>query len=176
MRDREDHFFKVVMETSVHHALHGFAQAAQKADGAVAGLAVSALPFLEDGDDYGLFPAGWKCPCVPGMIVNDQQFLFSQTSEVADHLTGNAILPWGFPVFLFFFVFCFSCLMAQFSSWMENSDVMLGVGDWVVRTISKIATTSLPITTANTTSVVITNITLITVIIINMAARALVLV
>ena len=33
------------------------------------------------------------------MIVNVQQFLFSQTSEVADHLIGNAILPWGFLVF-----------------------------------------------------------------------------
>ena len=43
----------------------------------------SELSIVEDGDDYGLFPAGWKCPYVPGMIVNVQQFLFSQTSEVA---------------------------------------------------------------------------------------------
>ena len=89
----------MVLATSLHHALHDFAQAAQKADGAVAGLAVPALPFLGDGDDYGLFPAGWKCPCGPGLIVYVQKFLFSHTSEMADHLIGNAILPWGFLVF-----------------------------------------------------------------------------
>ena len=85
---------KVVLETSVHHVLHGFAQAV-KADGAVAGLAVPVLPFLEDGDDYGLFPAVWKCPCVPGLVINVQQLLFCHTSNMGDHLLGNAILPLG---------------------------------------------------------------------------------
>ena len=87
--------------TYVHLALHGFAQAAQKADGAEVGLAVPVLPFLEDGDDYGLFSAGCKCPCVRRMVVYVQQFLLNHTSEMEVHLIGNAILPWGFLVCLF---------------------------------------------------------------------------
>ena len=57
------------------------------------------FPFFEDWDDYGLFPAGWKCPCVQALVVHVQQLLFSHTSKMADHLIGNAILPWGFLVF-----------------------------------------------------------------------------
>ena len=84
----EDHSF---LGGAVHRALHDFAQAALKADGTVAGLAVPVLPFLEDGDDYGPFQLVGNVPVL-------QQFLFSHTSEIADHL-GNAILPWGFLVF-----------------------------------------------------------------------------
>ena len=79
------------------HSFQGvFPRQLKKADGAVAGLAVPVLPFFEDGNDYGLFPAGWKCTCVQGMIVYVQQFLFSHTSEMADHVIGNVILLWDF--------------------------------------------------------------------------------
>ena len=90
----------MVLETSVHDALYGFSQVAEKIDGAVAGLAVPVLPFLEDGDDYGFFPACSKCPCVPGLVVYVQQFLFSHTYKMTDNCIGNAILPGGFLVFL----------------------------------------------------------------------------
>ena len=66
MRGRDGHSLQ---GGAVQQAPHGFAQAAQKADGVLAGLAVPVLPFLEDWDDNGFFPTGWKCPCVPGLVV-----------------------------------------------------------------------------------------------------------
>ena len=73
----------------------------------VDGLVVSVLPFLEDGDEYGPLSAGRKCPCLPGLVVHVQQFLFSHTSEMAGHLTGNSNLHWGFLVFGFVWGFFF---------------------------------------------------------------------
>ena len=77
------------------------------------------LPFLENGDDYGFFTAGRKCPCVPRLVVYVQEFLFSHTSLEMPSFPGAFVL--------FVLGFFFSCLMAQFRSWMENSDAMLGL-------------------------------------------------
>ena len=63
-------------------------------------------------------------PVLQDWLYNDvQEFLFRHTSEMTDHLIGNAIRPWGFLLCLFcccccccccvfFFVFClFVCLV-----------------------------------------------------------------
>ena len=70
MRGREDHSFQggagrrlFTMRTRV------LPRQLKKADGAVAGLAVPVLPFLEGGDGNGLFPAvghgKMKAPACP---------------------------------------------------------------------------------------------------------------
>ena len=53
---------------------------------------------LEDGEDYGLFPADRKRFLVPGMVVYVQEFLLSHTSEKAHHFIGIVVLLWNFLV------------------------------------------------------------------------------
>ena len=76
-------FLQVVLEASVHHALHSLPKAAEQADGAVACLVVSVLSFFQDGSYDGFFPGAWKFTGVPGLVEYFKKSIdFSKASHI----------------------------------------------------------------------------------------------